>query len=335
MRPTLPIVWLICWSVGSGVFLAQAADKGGAPATSTNAATSAPAPSLPGPQVFRELLGLNSTELDRALASIAEPARNRLLAKLREYAALTPGERDARLRATELRWYLVPLMRTVPTSRVAQLALVPEEYRTMVEERLKLWDLLKPDTQKQIQESEWTIRYFLQLQSTSEFQKASAPNDLTLPQRAKLEQQLASWLALPPDQRQRMCDRFQQFFELSPREKEKILSALPDAERGGMDKTLHAFEKLPTEQRSLCVSSFRNFANMTPEARAQFLKKAERWKELPPDDRQTWRTLVTKLPPLPPGFGKPPLPPGFQEQKSGPTTPPPPRAPINSTNAAH
>ena len=326
-----PIVWLICWSVGSGVFLAQAADKGGAPATSTNAATSAPAPSLPGPQVFRELLGLNSTELDRALASIAEPARNRLRDKLREYAALAPDEREARLRATELRWYLVPLMRTPPTNRVAQLAFVPDEYRTLVEERLKLWDLLKPEIQRQVQGSEWTIRYVVQFQSASASQNPSITNDLTLPQREKLEQQLASWRALPPDKRQRMCDRFQQFFELSPREKEKILSALPDAERVEMDKTLQAFEKLPTERRSLCVSSFRDFANMTPEERARFLKNAERWKKMPPADRQTWRTLVTKLPPLPPGFGKPPLPPGFQER---PTTPPLPRAPINSTNAA-
>ena len=336
MRSTHPIVWLICWSVGSGVFLAQAADKGREPATTPNAAASATTPPLPKLQVtyFRELLALGSTELDRALASIAEPARNRLQAKLREYAALTPDEREARLRAIELRWYLVPLMRTPPTNLVAQLALIPEEYRTMVEERLKLWDLLKPEIQRQIQESEWTIRYIVQLQSAAASQHPSITNVLTRPQGEKLEQQLASWRALPPDRRQRIFDRFQQFFELSPREKEKILSALPDAERGDMDKTLQAFEKLPSEQRSLCVSSFRKFANMTPEERARFLKNAERWKEMPPDDRQTWRTLVTKLPPLPPGFGKPPLPPGFQEQKSGPATPPVPPAPINSTNAA-
>jgi hypothetical protein len=224
-------------------------------------------------------------------------------------------------------------MRTPPTNRVVQLTLVPDEYRTMVEERLKIWDLLTPEIQREVRESEWTIRWLEQLRSASASQKTSLTNDLPLPQREKLEQQLASWLALPPAQRQRMCDRFQQFFELSPREKEKILSALPDAERGEMDKTLQAFEKLPTEQRGLCVSSFTNFANMTPEDRARFLKNAERWREMPPDDRQTWRTLVTKLPPLPPGFGKPPLPPGFQEQKSGPDTPLLPRPPIISTNA--
>jgi hypothetical protein len=335
MRPTHPIVWLICWSVGSGVVLAQAADKGGAPAATTNAAASAPAPPLPKRQVtyFRELLALSPGELDRELASVAEPARNRLLAKLREYTALTPDEREARLRAIELRSYVVPLMRTRPANRVAQLALVPDEYRTMAEERLKLWDLLNPEIQRQIQESEWTIRYVVQLRPVSASQNPSRRNDRTLSQREKLEQHLASWLAIPPDKRRRMCDRFQQFFELSPREKERILSALPDAQRGEMDKTLQAFEKLPTEQRGLCVSSFTNFANMKPEERARFLKNAERWKEMPPGDRQTWRTLVTKLPPLPPGFGKPPLPPGFQEQKSDPAKPPLPPAPINSTNA--
>ena len=325
MRPSPPIVWLICWCVaGGGAFLARAADPAGAPAATTNAGGRVQFPPLPKPQVtyFRELLALSSSELDRALAGIAEPARRRLQAKLQEYAALTPNEREARLRATELRWYLAPLMRTPPTNRVAQLALVPDEYRTMIEERLKLWDALTPETQRELQESEWTIRWLEQFQS-----------DLPLPQREKLEQQLASWLALPPDQRQRMCDRFQQFFELSPREKEKILSAFPDAERGEMDKTLQAFERLPPDQRSLCVSSFGKFANMTPEKRAQFLKNAERWKVTPPDDRQTWRTIAPKLPPLPPGFGKPSLPPGFHEQESGPVTPPRPRAPINSTNA--
>jgi hypothetical protein len=345
MRPTQFILRLICCCVvGNEVFVARSADLPGVPAPTTHAALSFPP--LPKTQVtyFRELLSLSPNELDRALASIAEPARKRLQAKLQEYAALSPDERDGRLRATELRWYLAPLMRTPPTNRIAQLALVPEDYRTLVEERLKLWDLLAPETQRQLQASEWTLRYIVQLQSATGFRQAGATNDLTLSQREKLEQQLDSWLALPPGERERMCDRFQQFFELSPREKEKILGALTDAERGGMDKTLQAFEKLPSEQRSLCVNSFRKFANMTPEGRAHFLKNAGRWKQTPPDDRESWRTVVTKLPPLPPGFGEPqlppgfgepPRPPGFQERDSGPASSAPARATGNATNAAH
>src|SRR6185436_5663093 len=150
MRPTHLILRLICCGVvGYEVFVARSAELPGAPAPAARAALSFPP--LPRPQVtyFRELLSLNPNELDRALASIAEPARKRLQAKLQEYAALSPDERDARLRATELRWYLAPLMRTPPTNRIAQLALVPEDYRTLVEERLKLWDLLPPENQRQ------------------------------------------------------------------------------------------------------------------------------------------------------------------------------------------
>src|ERR1044072_315689 len=112
MRLSHPIVWSICWClVGSGTFRARSADATGAPTVTTNAAARA-FPPLPKPPVtyFRELLALSGGELDRELLSVAEPARDRLRAKLREYAALTPEEREIRLRATELRWYLAPLM---------------------------------------------------------------------------------------------------------------------------------------------------------------------------------------------------------------------------------
>src|SRR5919198_2547183 len=160
MRPTHLFVLLIGWCVGgSGAFLARPADAAGAPGAATNAAARAPFPPMPKPQVgyFRELLALSPGELDRALAGIAEPGRKRLQAKLQEYAALAPEEREARLRATELRGYLTPLMRTPSANRGAQLALIPEEYRTVVEERLKVWDTLTPE----VQGNEWAIRWLL------------------------------------------------------------------------------------------------------------------------------------------------------------------------------
>src|SRR5262245_32164226 len=126
MRPTHPILLLICWCVGgSGAFLARSADPAGlvgAPPVSTNVAVRAAFPPLPEPQVsyFRKLLALSPAQLDRALASIAEPGRSKLLAKLKEYAALAPGEREAHLRATELRAYLAPLMGTPPANRTPQ-----------------------------------------------------------------------------------------------------------------------------------------------------------------------------------------------------------------------
>src|ERR1051326_1727119 len=208
MRAAYPILWLICWSLGSGAFVARPADPAPGTPAITNAAAGVAFPPLPKPQVtyFRELLALRPGELDRALAGIAEPGRRRLQAKLREYLALAPDERETRLRATELCAYLAPLMRTPPTNRVAQLARVPDDFRPPVEERLKVWDGLAPETQKQLQESQWLIRWLGQLRYASDLPKTStsAAEDLPQQQREKLEQQLASLRALSPTARQQM-----------------------------------------------------------------------------------------------------------------------------------
>jgi hypothetical protein len=270
-------------------------------------------PPLPQPPVtyFRTLLALNPDELNKTLARISGPLRTNLLAKLQEYTALTADEREARLRATEFQWYLGPLMRTPPTNRVAQLALVPDDYRPFVKASLERWDALPPAAQID----------FLRIQSASATERENTLRSLSPGQRQKLEQGLAVWSSLPSGKRERMYGNFQRFFELPPRERERTLDALSDDERQEMENTLQTFEKLPPAQRLACIASFRKFTEMTPAERAQFLKNAERWKEMSAADRQTWRTLVAKLPPLPPGFGLPPLPPSAG-QKSRPPLPP-------------
>ena len=51
--------------------------------------------------------------------------------------------------------------------------------------------------------------------------------------------------------------------------------------------------------RRACVESFQKFATMSPVERREFLRKAERWQHMSPEERETWRNLVTKLPPMP------------------------------------
>src|SRR4051812_21202999 len=68
-----------------------------------------PPPPLKSPvDLFRELLGLSLTERRQFLSNRAPIIQKRLLAKVREYESLKPDERELRLRATELRWYLLP-----------------------------------------------------------------------------------------------------------------------------------------------------------------------------------------------------------------------------------
>jgi uncharacterized protein DUF3106 len=118
----------------------------------------------------------------------------------------------------------------------------------------------------------------------------------------------ARWNALSENQRSQVTAQFNQFFELTPDEKQKTLNTLSDAERAQMEKTLQSFDKMPQSQRAECVNAFAKFASMDAPQRAEFLKNAARWSEMSPAERQVWRDLVVNVPqwpPLPAGFVMP------------------------------
>ena len=302
------ILWLAGCAVGSVGLLAQPAVRSSPPIQIPSIPPMPPRPRSP-IEYFRQLLAASPAERAQALAEKTETQRKYLMDKLREYAALTPEDRELRLRLMELRWYLLPLMKTGSTHRQSQLEMIPDEDRKLVEQRLQQWDQVPPDLQKEFMENEMTVDYFLRLESSSPAQREVMLQTLSAEERNRLEGKLEKWRALPVASRQRMCDNFHQFFELTPREKERTLGVLPEAERRQMEQTLQAFEKLPSAQRRLCIESFRKFANMTPVERTLFLKNAERWQAMAQGERRAWRDLVTTLPPLPPGFGEPPMPP--------------------------
>src|SRR5262252_544174 len=91
---------------------------------------------------FRELLNMDPEERAKALGDRREETRKRILAKIREYQSLKPDERELRLKVTELGFYLRPLMQTPATNREAQLAVIPEGYRELVQVRVERWDSL-------------------------------------------------------------------------------------------------------------------------------------------------------------------------------------------------
>ena len=275
-----------------------------------------PVPPLPAHKspvdFFRELLAMDLTERKQFLADRTPEDRKQILAKVREYESLRPDKRELRLRSTELRWYLLPLMITPATNRAAQLAFIPAEPRKLVEDRLQVWDKLPPELQKELIENEATLQYIIPLQSGSEEQRKEILNTISLARRERLEAGIARWRESSEAQRQEMLARFNEFFDLTPKEKDKALNTFSEAERRQMERTLRAFENLPKAQRAQCIQSFEKFASMSLEERQQFLKNAERWRLMRPEERQAWRDLVAKLPqlpPSPPGFNSPPPPP--------------------------
>jgi hypothetical protein len=271
---------------------------------------SAPASALPPPlpqpkspvDLFRELLAMKTAERENFLTNRPPATRARILAKVREYEALDANERELRLRATALRWYLLPLLHESPTNRAPRLAAIPDDLRPLVKTRLQLWDILPPPLQQEFFESERALRYFSHVDATNRppmppLPPGSAP---------------AQGNALSEGQRQKIAAQFNQFFELTPAEKKKTLNMLSDFERQEMEKTLETFGRLSPRQRHQCLRAFTEFAGLSPSEKQDFLKNAQRWSQMSPQERQTWRDLVTHVPDwpaLPPAL-PPPLPPG-------------------------
>jgi hypothetical protein len=237
-----------------------------------------PVPTMKSPvESFRTLLVMPAADRTEHLATRSAEVQKKLVEKIREYQALTPDERELRLKATELRWYLKPLMSVPATNRDAQVKLIPENLREMVAARIELWDKLPPAIQQLI----------LTNQHGATYMTLGPPMPPGIPSPAEKI-------------RVSLQQRFNQLFELTPSEKEKILATLSDAERRQMEKTLESFGKLTLSQRRMCITSFTKFAGMSPTERQEFLKNAQRWSEMSPAERQSWRELVSTAPKMPP-----------------------------------
>jgi Protein of unknown function (DUF3106) len=241
-------------------------------------------------ELFRQLLAMTPDERDVFLTNRPPQIRSRILAKVAEYEALDPNERELRLRATELRWYLMPLLRESPANRDAQLAFVPADMRDLVQNRLDEWMILPPTLQQEFLDNERILRYFAHVDLSNGPAEDAAPSAA----------ERAHWNELPEPERRQVMDGFNQFFALTPDEKQAALNTLSEAERRQMGKTLQAFEKMPPSQRDECVNAFARFASMSAPEKTEFLKNAERWSAMTPAERQAWRDLVVNVPQWPP-----------------------------------
>lgn len=261
-----------------------------APDVSPRAATNAVASghTLQSPiSFFRKLLAMSPAERTNCLANRSPAARKKILAKVQEYELLPPDLRELRLRATDLRWWLTPMLSMSPADRQKRLAQAPDDLRPLIKSRLEQWSILPPPLQEEFLSSDRAMHYFTLMPSGR-------------PTGTARQQQIAK--------------AFNQFFELTPDEKKQTLNQLSDTERAAMQETLKAFDKLPPRQRELCVQNYAKFAGMSPDERAEFLKNADRWSKMSPEDRRQWRELVQQVPIWPVGWTPnqpPPLPPGI------------------------
>jgi hypothetical protein len=241
---------------------------------------------------FRELLNMDPEERTKALGDRREETRKRILAKIREYQSLKPEERELRLKVTELGYYLRPLMQTPATNRAFQLAAIPEGYRELVQVRVERWDSLSPATQKRLLLNDAAIR------AMTEMTNSVSTNVMRI-RAVMLQHTINNWNRLPPNERQELTNRFDDFFQLKPSEIQKAVRMLSPGERTQITATLLKFGNLSPNQRAQCIQSFEKLAAMSENERQQFFRNAERWEMMTPKEREEWRKLIETAPSLP------------------------------------
>jgi len=263
---------------------------------------------------FRGLLGMTPAERQRVLADKSAQEQQQVLAKVREYQALPREVREERLRQTELHWYLLVLMRLDPAQRKERLKEISPIFQPMILQPLTQWDQLPGDTRQALLEKESFLRTYVEWQGHSPSTQDDVVGKLPAPQRARWTQELNRWQGLPESRREELSAAFRRFFCLTPGERQETVRELSAAERKQMELALQSYANLPPALQQVCVASFSKFAAMSADERKQFLQNAAKWETMSVYERQMWRTLVNRLPPLPPDFYKsnlPPMPPGF------------------------
>jgi len=272
--------------------------------------------------VFKKIVSLPKTEREAAVDDFkisSERHRKLLHVKVNEYAAMTEVERSRKLDALDFRWHLMPLMKTVKADRAKRLASVPERFRADIERRLIDWDKLDVDVRADLLKNESFFRYLSSFGRDRQSRVALTNHMEKMPPRLRhgLDGRIATWREKPRPERRRITRQFHRFFDLPKAEQERALSNFPPKELAKMDATLDQFKAMSRAQRELVMQSFEKLADMSQAERAGFFRNTERWNGMTNAERKKWRTLVTQMPPLPPGFGnelRPPLPPGLVDE---------------------
>lgn len=264
-------------------------------------------------EFFRKLLVMNREERTTALAARSERSRSVIERKLAEYDSMDPGLRELRLQATELRFYLRPLLSLPSNQRAISVAHMPEKFSKLVQVRLAKWDAMASETRQGILENEWMMHAVLRY--GPKFTAVHVARNLPVAEAEKATRQLQAWESLTAEKRRQMINRFNSFFSLNSGEQEKVLARLPEYQRAKVFATLEEIQQLPASDRQDCMASLQRFVSMTPDERIAFFSNAKQWRQLSSLEKKSWRTVVRQFssaaapsdaPPLPPGFGKPP-----------------------------
>ena len=227
------------------------------------------------------MLATNAGGREAWLAAKSAASRAAIEVKLREYEAMPPEQRDQKLRASQISWYLPPLMKMPATNRAAVLVAIPEEDRKIIEMRLGQLSILPPPILAQLTTNQNLLRMIDAGQKTG----SNVLMILSADQRRLAEQVYPVWTNL---------------LMLPPSDLSKRLARLTAADRANMELALNKFgnlttRNLTTQERAQARDGFKKFAELSASEREAFLNSARRWQAMNEKEREVWRNLAVVL----------------------------------------
>jgi hypothetical protein len=248
---------------------------------------------------LRHLLNADREKLASMLEQHSSSTRAFWERKLAEYTALEKQERDRRLRDAQRHWYLMLLLRSEPAERESKLLNIPAPDRALIATRIRDWEALSADLQRDVMTYLPALRYFGRLVSMNSRARKQA---LEHAQRAgnDLTDMPKGWEQLDPGYRSSMFRAYQQFFVLEKQERSQVLVNIPTPQRQTLQARLEKLEGMAPEVRRKCLEALQTYAEMTPEERTLFQVTAARWKKMHPSEHSIWKKLVRRVPPMPP-----------------------------------
>jgi hypothetical protein len=249
---------------------------------------------------FRLLLEASSSELNSELDAYPEETRSRISVKIEEYRKLSVEKRRQKLTATELRWYLPPLLNADQVTRDFHLRKLEPGLAEVIHQRLMTWDSLPEDLKSSSSKSNLIIGHLSKAPSINPpLPTPSAPGTVTTAPSLPTDpgNSVSEDLADPVSQER--LQRLKAYFEMNQEAKNATLKDASLMSDSIFMSRLKWLETMPEQLRERVLSHLIRFQELSVEEKKAFGKSIKTWNRLPQPEKQALRNLVKKTPPFP------------------------------------
>lgn len=243
---------------------------------------------------FRDLLSYSEDQQRAFVIKQAPEIQSILSSKLDEYRNLPSAQREFKLVATELHFYLDPVLKSHENIDRTLFSQAPSHVQHYLNMAVEFWNGLSIPHRDLLLSKKAAVSYLISLSYKSGESQSYDPS--------KSEWDgLYSFLLMPSDQQKAFLDSV----DVNP--------------SGTINKILTAFENLDEEERKRCAHAFVCYLSFPPQLKKQLNDGLHSWAEKPPIERSLWREIAEKYPKITPI----PLPPGMEVSPTAPLTYPP------------